>query len=237
MDDHRTQIDWRAIQVSADWSYFLLDGQRLFEREFKAVLKFHAPGLAPVETDAGWSFIDTSGEAIIPGPFLKAWGFYGGLCAVQDGSGCYHILPDGTALYENRYAWCGNFQEGFCTVRSRSDEYFHINQNGERMYQENYRYAGDFKDGFASVMLHNGKFKHIDHEGLFIYEAEFLDLGVFHKGIATARDENGWMHIDLEGNALYEERYALLEPFYNGVAFVTDLNGQKVWKRLDKFLE
>lgn len=228
MDDYRKQINWKDIKVSVDWTHFLLDGKRLFEREFKSVLKFHAPGLAPVKTEKGWSFIDASGSTVIPGPFRKAWGFYCGLSAVEDDSGCYHIRSDGSALYNERYAWCGNFQEDLCTVRDQEGHYFHIGSDGSRVYDANYRYAGDFKDGFAAVMLQKGRFKHIDQEGNFIYEAEFLDLGVYHKGFATARDERGWMHIDLNGMNLYEERYLMLEPFYNGLALATDLDSEKV---------
>ncbi|MEM7036340.1 MAG: WG repeat-containing protein [Bacteroidota bacterium] len=228
MDDNRKKIDWKDIKVSVDWTHFWVDGKRFFAREFKSVLKFHAPGLAPVETEKGWSFIDVSGEAAIPGPFLKAWGFYYGFSAVEDETGSFHIRPDGSALYEERYAWVGNFQEGICTVCDAMGNYFHIGSDGRRVYKENHRYAGDFKDGFAAVMLKNGKFKHIDRDGKFIYTAEFQELGVFHKGYATARDAAGWMHIDLNGNPLYEERYLSMEPFYNGKAFSKGNSGKQL---------
>lgn len=222
-------IDWKAIAVSSDWTHFLYEGEMLFGRRFKSVLKFKGNGIAPVEDDHGWFFIDRFGETVIPGPFKKAWGFYEGYCAVQDHSGCYHIDETGLPLYAARYAWCGNFQEGFCSVRDRSGQYFHIHIDGESAYAGRYRYAGDFKDGFACVMLANGRFKHINSQGEFIYEQTFTDLGIFHKGYATARDERGWFHIDLAGRPLYPERYAMLEPFYNGVAFAEGLGGGKVW--------
>lgn len=220
-------MDWKEIKISRDWTYFLFKGKILFDKKFKSLLKFKGRGLAPVEEDSGWYFINPIGETVIQGPFKKAWGFYCGLSAVEDTSGWYHINEDGHAAYSERYTWCGNFQEDLCTVRDKDDQYFHIQKDGSKRYVRSYRYVGDFKDGLASVMLQNGKFKHIDEYGNFIYKPEFNDLGVYHKCYATARDEIGWFHIDLAGNALYKERYSKLEPFYNGVAFGESLSGEK----------
>ena len=55
-------------------------------------LRTGSPELAPVEEETGWYFIDPEGELVIAGPFRKAWGFYCGLSAVEDESGCFHIL-------------------------------------------------------------------------------------------------------------------------------------------------
>jgi hypothetical protein len=228
MGDNCKKMSWNQIKISSDWTHFLIDGQPVFGRKFKSALKFHAPGLAPVEDETGWFFIDENGKNAFPGRFKKAWGFYHNRSAVEDGSGWYHIEPNGMPAYQNRYSWCGNFQENRCAVRDSNACYFHIHPDGNRLYHDNYRYAGDFKDGLAAVMLPNGKFKHINSAGKFIYTAEFTDLGVYHKGYATARDENGWFHIDIQGLPIYQERYAMLEPFYNGQAWAEDFDGQKL---------
>ena len=152
------------------------------------------------------------------------------MAAVTDFSGnCYHIDIHGNRVYDETYAFCGNFQEEKCVVRDYANNYYHINTTGKRLYSENYRYAGDFKDGYACVKLSDdGFFIHIDGGGLPLNGKKFLDLGVFHKGFATAKDKNGWFHIDFQGNALYSERYLITEPFYNGFALVTDYDNNKL---------
>ena len=53
-------------------------------KTFKNRLKFHAPGLAPVEDETGWYHIDTNENAIYPERYSRAFGYYDGLAAVTD---------------------------------------------------------------------------------------------------------------------------------------------------------
>lgn len=222
MGNYHHKMNWKNIKISRDWTHFLYHEKVLFNRKFISVLKFKGNGLAPVQDENGWFFINPQGETMILGPFKKAWGFYCGLSAVENELGCYHITETGIPTYSRRYSWCGNYQEDKCAVREQKGNYFHIRKDGNRLYETNYRYVGDYKDGLACVMLQNGKFKHIDEKGAFIYENEFLDLGVYHKGYAAARDDEGWVHIDLNGKPLYKKRYEAIEPFYNGFALSKD---------------
>lgn len=220
-------MNWKEIIPSSDWTHFIYRGQPVFGKTYHAVLKFHAPGLAPVREEEGWKFIDVDGKIVIPGPFFKAWGFYEGHSAVEDSSGCFHIDAQGTPAYADRYAWCGNFQNGYASVCNSSRQYFHIQPDGSRPYQRTFQYVGDFKNGIACATLAPEICQHINRDGKALYKHHFHDLGIFHKGIATARDENGWFHIDRQGQALYTERYRMLEPFYNGLAYAERLDGTK----------
>ena len=157
--------------------------------------------------------------------FRRAFGFYEGLAAVTADDGWRHILSDGTELSTARYAWCGNFQSGLCTVRATSGEYFHIDSAGEPAYAERWRYAGDYRDGFAVVQRSDGLSTHIDRGGRTLHGRWFVDLDVFHKGYARARDDRGWFHVDEQGRPLYTRRFALVEPFYNGQARVETADG------------
>ena len=197
--------------------------------QFKNKLKYHAPGIAPVEDDSGWYHVDTQDNPIYSQRYRRTFGYYDGLAAVTDfGGNCYHIDTQGKRIYAENYAFCGNYQEQKCVVRDFNGDYFHIDINGKRLYPDNYRYVGDYKDGFACVKCADGLFRHIDAAGNLINGKGFNDLGVFHKGFATAKDDKGWFHIDVNGNALYTERYAIVEPFYNGFALVTDFAGIKL---------
>jgi hypothetical protein len=59
--------------------------------------------------------------------------------------------PGRHALYPERYAWCGNFQEGRCTVRLFDQRYCHLAFDGKAVYAQRYRYVGDYRDGLAVV--------------------------------------------------------------------------------------
>lgn len=216
---------WQQITIAPDRSHHLYNGERLYSQRFAEVLKYHAPGLAPVIDTTGAYHIDMQGEPAYGFRFSKTYGFYEGLAAVHSQEGWYHITEDGKALSSERYGWCGNFQEGCCSVRLSQGHFFHIDRKGDPLYKEHYRYVGDFKDGIAVVLCDNGTHTHINQEGLFIHDQRFSDLDVYHKGFARAKDARGWFHIDRSGQAIYTQRYASVEPYYNDVARVETPEG------------
>ena len=217
--------DWRNYRVSEDGTHHTLCGRPAYRARFTEVLKFHEPGLAPVLDGNEAYHIDPAGCPAYPDRYTRTFGYYQGRAAVQTGDSWLHILPDGKPLSDLRFEWCGNFQDGLCTVRDRQGRYYHIDLSGVPAYAESYRYAGDFRDGFAVVQRDDGRHTHIDTEGNEIHGRWFSDLDVFHKGFARACDEGGWHHIDVRGRSLYSRRFRQVEPFYNGQARVECSDG------------
>ena len=217
--------NWRDCRISADGTHHVCDGRPAYATRFQEVLKFHAPGLAPVLDDSGAYHIIPDGLPAYDARHVRTFGFYENRAAAHSTDGWFHILPDGSPLYPERYAWCGNFQEGRCPVRLHDGRYFHIDEEGTPAYSELHRYAGDFKDGYAVVQRDDGRHSHIDQSGALLHGRWFLDLDVFHKNFARARDEQGWHHVDMHGQPLYRNRYGNVEPFYNGQARVEGIDG------------
>ena len=220
-------MNWKDIKVSDDATYFLYEGNKVFNKNYIEVLKFHTPGIAPVKDETGAYHIDENGKDLYNQRYSRVFGFYCNRASVITNEGWSHIDEKGKSSYNKSYAWTGNFQENICAVRDLQNNYFHIDLSGYRCYKENYIYAGDFKDGIACVKGEDGFFRHIDNQGNFINNNRFIDLGIFHKNYAIAKDQNGWFHIDKSGLALYHERYELIEPFYNGFALVTKADNNK----------
>ena len=211
--------------ISADGTHHTCDGRPAYVARFLDVLKFHAPGLAPVLDSSGAYHITPDGLLAYGSRHIRTFGFYEGLAAVRSADGWFHVLPDGGALYPERYAWCGNFQEGRCTVRLGDGRYSHLDNDGVPAYPERYSYAGDFKDGYAVVQRDDGKHSHIGPSGELLHGEWFLDLDVYHKAFARARDEGGWHHVEIQGQPLYQDRYRNVDPFYNGQARVEGFDG------------
>lgn len=217
-------MNWNDIKVSADNTHFLFDGKQIFGRQFWEVLKFHSPGLAPVQDETGSYHIDSSGIQLYAERFTRTFGFYCNRAAVVQADKWFHITDKGERAYPYSYSWTGNFQENFCPVREGTD-FLHIGLDGSPIYEGKFAYCGDFKDSIACVKIHNGGFRHIDPKGNFIHSGVFLQLGIFHKNYAIAKDDNGWFHINKNGAELYSERYSDIEPFYNGFSLVSTLDG------------
>jgi len=216
---------WRNIKVAPCGTHHIRDDAPLYDERFDEVLKFHAPGLAPVRRGGEAWHIRADGSPAYSRRFLRTFGFYEGLAAVISPDGWHHIRLDGTELYRARYKWCGNFQDGRCTVREHGGYYFHITSNGKPAYDARWRYAGDYRDGVAVVQAEDGRSSHVDLSGNLIHNVWFQDLDVFHKGFARARDGDGWTHVDVTGRPVYKRRFAAVEPFYNGQARVERFDG------------
>ncbi len=219
-------VDWRNTVVALDGTHHLIDGVALYATRFLEVLKFHAPGLAPVQDASGAFHVTVDGRAAYKRRYRRAFGFYDGLAAVDAGTASWHhIGPDGEPAYATRWAWCGNFQEGRCAVRDDAGRYLHVDMYGKPVSAARWRYAGDYRDGVAVVQRDDGTSSHVDAAGAIIHGRWFLDLDVFHKSFARARDALGWTHINASAEALYDRRFAAVEPFYNGQARVERFDG------------
>lgn len=218
-------MNWRDLSVSACGTFHECDGQPAYSGRFDEVLKFHAPGLAPVTRGNEAWHVGPDGIAAYSRRFIRTFGFYEGFAAVQAQDGWHHIRPDGSDAYPERYDWCGNFQGGRCTVRLRDGRYRHVLADGSVAYPETWRYAGDYKDGYCVIQSDAGLCTHLNLKGELLHGNWFADLDVFHKRFARARDGEGWMHVDLRGVPAYARRFAAVEPFYNGQARVERFDG------------
>jgi 2-polyprenyl-3-methyl-5-hydroxy-6-metoxy-1,4-benzoquinol methylase len=218
-------MDWRRIRPAQDGTHHTLEGAPLYEPRFDEVLAYHEPGLAPVRLGAEAWHIDVRGRAVYAPRFRRTFGFYEGCAAVVDEQGWRHILPDGTDLYPERYAWCGNYQGQRCAVRDPEGLYRYLTPEGRPVGPSRWRYAGDYREAIAVVQDSSGLCTHVDMEGVPIHGQRFLDLDVFHKGFARARDALGWTHVDRRGHPVSDRRFAMVEPFYNGQARVERFDG------------
>lgn len=216
---------WQETGVAPERTHHLRGDAPIYDQRFDEVLTFHAPGLAPVRRGRAAWHITLDGSPAYDRRFERTFGFYESLAAVISPEGWHHIDTGGADLYGARYDWCGNYQDGRCTVRERDGSYFHITKEGVPAYEARWRYAGDYRDGVAVVQAGDGRSTHVDRHGDLVHGVWFLDLDVFHKGFARARDDDGWMHVDGAGRPTYERRFAAVEPFYNGQARVERFDG------------
>lgn len=216
---------WKRTRVAPSGDHHLLEEVPLYDARFDSVLKFHAPGLAPVRRGGMAWHIDVSGRPAYVQRYRRTFGFYENLAAVEGEDGWHHIRPDGAPLYDERYTWTGNFQGGRCPVRTTDGAYLHLDSAGAQVSQRRWRYAGDYRDGIAVVQSDGGGSTHVDSDGDLVHGRWFEDLDIFHKDFARARDSDGWCHVDRAGRPIYPRRFASVEPFYNGQARVERFDG------------
>ena len=186
--------DWKGSRPAPEGTHHVkADGSALYHARFHEVLKFHAPGRAPVQELSGGYHITPDGQPAYRERYLRTFGFYEERAAVHSPGRLVSYSP-GRAVACTRSATPGAATSRGAAARCGSPDgrYFHLTAQGTPAYTERYRYAGDYRDGIAVVQREDGKHTHIDCSGSLVHGRWFLDLDVFHKNHARACDTQGW---------------------------------------------
>lgn len=92
-------------------------------------------GLARIERDGKYGFIDNTGQVVIPPKYDLAWDFSEGLARVSQNGKAGFIDNTGKVVIPLKYDKAYSFYNGVAGVLDRSiGEAFYINRQGERLY-------------------------------------------------------------------------------------------------------
>ncbi len=171
------------------------------------------------------------GRPAYPALFSRVEKFHEpGLAPVLDGSGAYHITPDGRPAYEPRYIRTFGFYEGRAAVHAK-DGWFHILPNGLPLYAERYVWCGNFQEGRCAVRLADGGYFHVADDGSLAYGERYRYVGDFKDGHGVVQREDGkHTHIDVSGNLLHGRWFHDLDVFHKRHARARDSDG---WHHVD----
>ncbi len=171
------------------------------------------------------------GHAIYPARFHEVLKFHPpGLAPATDGSGSYHITPDGNPAYPERYLRTFGFYDGLAAVQS-AHGWLHIRPNGLALYRERYAWCGNFQEGRCPVRLPDGGYVHITDYGSPAYGECHCYAGDFKDGFAVVQREDGkHSHVDRSGNLLHDRWFVDLDVFHKNFARARDERG---WHHVD----
>lgn len=153
----------------------------------------------------GYCYIDRTGAVVIPGPFVTAYDFEGGIAAVRltrsaviDGStwDWNFIDTQGNLLFEEGFAEICRISDGMYVV-SRNDKIGYVSAQGELVIPIEYEpvnyqilSASDFSHGRAAVRQ-NGQTFWIDKEGNRLAELPYEKVEDWGGQLAFVRNEQG----------------------------------------------
>ena len=148
-----------------------------------------------------------------------------GLAPVKKDGKWFHIRPDGTPVYEQRYTRTFGFYEGRAAVQM-GDEWFHILDDGTPAYQGRFSWCGNFQNGLCPVRDENNCYYHILPDGGDAYPERYRYAGDFREGSAVVRMRDGMCtHIDENGRRIHQQTYPDLDIFHKGFARACDESG------------
>ena len=124
---------WRKVNKNGKWG-FNNGLATVIQPEYDEVFLFKE-GLACVEKDEKFGFIDSSGEVVIPLEYDCAMSFSEGLASVQMGEKCGYIDTANNIVIPCRYDAATPFEKGQAKVKEFGT-WYSINKQGEKVAAE-----------------------------------------------------------------------------------------------------
>ncbi|MCB2156554.1 methyltransferase domain-containing protein [bacterium] len=148
-----------------------------------------------------------------------------GLAPVRASKEAWHIRPDGSDAYSNRFRRAFGFYEDLAAVDSGSG-WFHINAVGSQAYEVSFAWCGNFQEGRCAVRCLSGKYGHINRDGVFTTDPEWNYAGDFRDGVAVIQNNSGkCTHVTQDGSLLHNAWFEDLDVFHKGFARARDEHG------------
>jgi hypothetical protein len=195
-------------------------GGRTFEQA-----SFFSEGLAAVQTNGQWGFIDPGGRFVIPSSYEDAGDFFGGMAPVKRDGLWGYIDVRGRMLIAPRFVRAGAFGRtggGYLAPVELEGRIGYIDQSGRFAVRPAYDEGGRFANALAPVRGpgKRNSWGYIDAAGKEVVPRQFHGAGPFSGGLAPVATDARWGYIDLRGNLAVDALYDNARPFSEGAAAV-----------------
>ena len=174
-------------------------------------------GLAAVDLNGKWRFIDKTGKEVIPLKYDLAYSFSEGLANVLLNGKYGFIDKTGKEVIPLKYDDASSFSEGLAKVnigakwisfKKEGGKWGYIDKTGKEVIPLKYDDASDFYDVLAKVKLNN-KWGYIDKTGKEVIPLKYDDAWRFEFGKAKVMTKNIFgiekeFYIDKNGNRVEE---------------------------------
>ena len=187
-------------------------------------------GLAKVEADGRFGYIDKEGKEVVSPKYEDAEDFREGLAAVKADGRYGYIDKEGKEVVSPKYKWAIDFSEGLAMVEA-DGKYGYIDKEGKEVVSPKYEDAGDFSGGLARVEA-DGKWGYIDKEGKEVVSPKYEGADDFSEGLAEVKADGKWGCIDKEGKEVISPKYEKSQYFGKNIELltVTSSNGIVCWQ-------
>ncbi len=186
----------------------------------------------PKVSPCGTHHVDSDGRAAYQHRFEQVLPYHApGLAPVRLNNTAWHIRPDGSDAYNDRYDETFGFYCGVATVVS-DGLWFHIDSDGNPLYESRYAFVGNFQNDACVVCDFEGSYYHIDRSGRPLYSSKWSYCGDFREGAAVVQGRGGLSsHIDFSGKLIHGQWFIDLDVFHKGYARARSSEG---WHHIAK---
>lgn len=201
-----TSNDMLVAGDNGVFGYYDRDFNKVLDGEYQYATIFNG-GYAVVQTNSGWSLIDSKGKVVndqnYDGFILDQKGIAtrNDRAFARKGDSYIMINMKGEQIGEDSYINCRLFseQDGYAAVQTTSGWTF-IDKDGTRVIDSTFEDARSFKNGLAAVKK-DGNWGYINPSGKLVIKNTFADAKDFNdKGKAFVKTDTAWVMIELYRN-------------------------------------
>lgn len=238
-----------VVEDSSSIMYINADGEVeiKLDKEIKTATCF-SDGLAAVEIDGKWGFINKDGEVVIPAIYKSVRSFKDGLAIVKDDvePQTWNIInKDGERQFEKdklateyTAVW-SSYVDGVLAVKDVEKKCIcFIDEAGEIVgepLKERVASIGTAYDGKFVFVENDGKYGFMNIDGEVLVKAKY-DLMAYNGNIIIVKDGDEYFVIDEEGEKVGEEEYDNMKLFPEYVVGGEDkimVKDGKMWQIAD----
>jgi len=185
-------------------------------------MKGFSNGLAPVQLNEKWGFLNTEGKLAIPTKYDNVIPFNDGFSSVQR-NGQFFVLD----INGNEYPVdvpgiedLNDFSEQLASFKTSGDLVGFVDGGGRLAIQPTYLSAGDFHGGLAWAKSTSEKVGYINPQGEWVLEPQYEAGKNFDAGSGMARVKTGdkWAYINRAGEIMYMYDSETFDDFFDGLA-------------------
>lgn len=201
-----------------------LKGKVVIKPSLESAPEFDADGLAKVEVDGKYGWINRKGAYLSGQLFDDVLDFSEGLAAVETNGMWGFIDREGKLVIEPQFDVARSFKNGVSTV-AISGHWGLISKSGDWISEPTFDEIKEFAEGMAPAKSFNlkarsSKWGMIDETARFVIDPQFEDLEKFQDDFAKAKADGKWGLIGKDGKWVLKPEFDEIEDFRSAWAIV-----------------
>lgn len=162
----------------------------------------YADGLAPVEINGKWGYVNKSGAYVIAPQFEDAKSFSDGLAQVRIGNSEGFINEKGQVVIKPQFAKTKPFTQSLACV-CVGKKWGFVDKKGVFIIKPQYDQTASFAEGRAAVKI-GDLWSYVGPSGQLVIKPNYETAGKFSEGLACVFSTgNGWQCIDYSGHVVF----------------------------------
>ncbi len=178
-------------------------------------------GMAPIQVDKKWGYLNTQGKLIIPAKYDYVTEFREGVATAKIGKQWYILDKQGkeTVVSIPNLKNLRDFVNGYAIFDNMDKKFGFINTKGEVVIEPKFSSVGDFHDGLAWAKNDQKLSGYINTRGEWVIQPTYNATHNFDvkSGMAMVKVLKEWFYIDKAGVALKLD-FDKIDDFHNGIA-------------------